>query len=331
MTDEENLERHRESLGWLYPPTTFCYELSASDLWFPDPRMGIVPEEGAEIASTADHDTCIAVGGELSPERLIVAYSHGFFPWGEADDEVKYWHAPLMRFVMFPEKVHVSHSMRTLMNKGRYHVSVNRAFPAVIKACGEVDGRNKEPGFWLGEEIIDVFTRLYRKGWGVSVEVWDSLPEGRSVDCPEASTVMDRHLGDEVAAAGVFPEAEWRLVGGLYGFMINGSFMGDSMFSLVPSASKLALIGLARWIESLGGGLIDLQIRTDHLASMGGEYIDYSRFMKIVNPSFYESNPGLAIHPFFSESQRERILCFPDAVKEDPSLRLLKIGSQLPD
>lgn len=325
MTDEENIERHRESLGWLYPPTTFCYELSGDDFWFPDPRMGIVPENGSGIGSLADCDTCVAVGGDLSPERLVVAYSHGFFPWGEAEDEVKYWHAPVMRFVLFPEKVHVSHSMRTLLNKGRYHVSVNRAFPAVIRECGEVDGRNREPGYWLGEEIIRSFTSLYRMGKGVSVEVWDSVADSTSARCPDAASTIDLHRGGEMKAGGVVPEPGWRLVGGLYGFMVNGSFMGDSMFSLVPSGSKIALIGLARWLAERGGGLIDLQIRTDHLASMGGEYIDYARFLRIVNPAFFDSSPGLSSHPFFTESERERILCFPDAVKDDPSLRLLKI------
>lgn len=326
ISDEENLERHRETLGWLFPPTTFCYELRGDDCWFPDPRMGIVPADGSGLADIVAYDTCVAMGGNLSPERLIAAYSHGFFPWGEAEDEMKYWHAPIMRFVLFPEKVHVSHSMRTLLNKERYHVSINRAFPTVIRYCGTVNGRDKEEGYWLGEEIISVFTRLYRMGKGVSVEVWDSMPDEMSWTCREAEKVIDPHQENEMEGDGVVPQPGWRLVGGLYGFMINDSFLGDSMFSLVPSASKIALIGLSRWLGKRGPGLIDLQIRTDHLASMGGEYIDYARFLKIVNPEVWESNPGLAAHPFFTESERERILCIPDILTEDPSLRLLNIG-----
>lgn len=328
MTQEENLERHRESLRWLYPPETFCYQLNADDYWFPDPRMGIVPEEGENPAVTVDYNTCIAMGGDLTPERLEVAYPNGFFPWGEAEDEVKYWHAPIMRFVLFPEKVHISHSMRTLLNKRRYHVSVNRAFPSVIRNCGEVDGRNTQEGYWLGEEIIEVFTELYRRGEGVSVEVWDSVPDENSGNCPRATDVLDPHVRDEKEGEGIMPKPEWRLVGGLYGFMVNSSFMGDSMFSLVPSASKIALIGLAQWLGKKGDGLIDLQIRTPHLESMGGEYIDFSSFMRIVNPEQYSANPGLSEHPCFSVFDRERILCDPFAVDEDPTLQLLCIGNE---
>lgn len=326
MTHEENLERHRNSVRWQLQPDTFCYELSADDCWFPDPRMGIVPESGKDPKVTVDYDTCVAFGGDLTPERLEVAYPNGYFPWGEAEDDLKYWHAPIMRFVLFPERVHISHSMRTLLNKGRYLVSINRAFPAVIRNCGEVDGRNKMEGYWLGEEIIEVFTELYRRGKGVSVEVWDSMPDKASEGCQTAEQVVDLHIRNEKESEGVMPRPEWRLVGGLYGFMVNDSFMGDSMFSRVPSASKVALIGLSQWLRTKGDGLIDLQIRTPHLESMGGEYIDFSSFIRVVNPALYESNPGLKRHPCFSAFDRERILCDPFTIEEDPSLQLLIIN-----
>ncbi len=325
MTQEENLDRHRERLRWEIHPDIFCYELSDDDCWFPDPRMAIVPAEGENPEDTVDFDTLVAVGGSLSPERLEVAYSHGYFPWGEADDPEKCWHAPLMRFVLFPERVHISHSMRTMLNKGRYLVSINRAFPAVIRNCSEVDGRNKQEGYWLGEELITVFTELYRRGRAVSVEVWDSRPDAASEACPTAEEALDEHDRSEKEPEGVMPEKTWRLVGGLYGVLVNDSFMGDSMFSLVPSASKVALIGLAQWLRTKGEGLIDLQIRTEHLESMGGEYIDYPSFLKVVNPALYEANPGLAQHPCFSSFDRERIFCDPFMLDEEPSYQLLCI------
>lgn len=324
VTIEDILERHRESLRWLYPPETFCYELSCDDLWFPDPRLGIVPETGTDPISTAEYDTCVAVGADLNPDRLEVAYSHGFFPWGEAEDEVKYWHAPIARFVLFPERVHISHSMRTLLNKKRYLVSINRAFPAVIRNCGEVDGRNRQEGYWLGEEIIEVFTELYRRGKAVSVEVWDSRPDP-SVEALTAAECIDPHTRDEYPADGVVPEKDWQLVGGLYGYLSNRAFLGDSMFSRVPSGSKIALIGLSQWLQEKGDCLIDLQIRTEHLESMGGEYIDYARFMNYVNPEVYRANPSLREHPCYSVQERERILCDPACLFTDPSLSILAI------
>lgn len=192
-------------------------------------------------------------GGDLNPRRLLLAYSYGIFPWFDISDESPWWWAPLSRFVLFPDEIHISHSMRTLLNKKRYRVTVNEAFPEVIESCRTVDGRYDDPnGAWLGEDIISSYTELWRQGRVKSVEVWD-INTGK-------------------------------LAGGLYGVWLNGCFMGESMFSYVPSGSKIALIGLCEWMKEKGGKVIDLQIETDHLKSMGGRYISYIEYMKLLNP-----------------------------------------------
>ncbi len=186
----------------------------------------------------------LAVGGDLSVERLILAYSHGIFPWYSfRNRDTIIWWCPLKRFVIFPKEIHISHSMRSLMRKNTMEVSFNCAFPKVISECSRL--RYNEEGAWLGEDMMKAYTRLYCIGFARSVEVWQ----------------------DE------------KLVGGLYGVKIGNCFCGESMFSLVPSASKVALIALARRLEANGTKMIDCQFRTPHLASMGGRYISYDEYM----------------------------------------------------
>ena len=204
-------------------------------LWFPDPHFG-------------EEDGLIAVGGDLSVDRLLLAYSHGIFPWYSfRDEDEPLWYCPMDRFVIFPNEIHISHSMRTLINKKRYRVTFNNCFEEVIRYCSQL--RIEEEGAWLGEDMINAYMELHRQGFGVSVEVWE----------------------------------EERLVGGLYGVNIGRSFFGESMFSLVPSASKLALIKLAKLLEERNGVLIDCQLETPHLKSMGGRHIDYDEYMKLIN------------------------------------------------
>lgn len=206
------------------------------ELVFPDPRLG-------------EEDGLIAVGGDLSVERLELAYSNGIFPWFSFRDWPEpAWYCPLQRFVIFPNEIHVSHSMRSLINKEQYRVSINEDFSGVINGCRTVDGRYDMEGAWLGPDIVKAYTALHNLGEAASVEVWD---------------------GEE-------------LVGGLYGVTVNGVFVGESMFSRVPSASKLALIGLARHLEALEWKMIDCQIETPHLKSMGARYISYKEYMKIL-------------------------------------------------
>ena len=204
------------------------------ELWFPDPHLG-------------DEDGCIAVGGDLSIDRLLLAYQHGIFPWYAFRYDEPTWYCPMQRFVIFPDEIHVSHSMRTLMNKGIYRLSFNEDFEGVIRQCGQL--RIDEDQAWLGPDITEAYTELYRQGFAASVEVWNGE----------------------------------RLVGGLYGVSIGSAFFGESMFSLEPNASKLALIHLARTFQKIGGKLIDCQFETAHLKSMGGRYISYEEYMRIIS------------------------------------------------
>ena len=210
------------------------YQLD-DDLWFPDPRL-------------ADEDGCLAVGGDLSIDRLLLAYQHGIFPWFSfRDNEEPVWYCPHERFVIFPDEIHISHSMRTLLNKKKYTFTLNEDFEGVIHNCSKL--RYEEEGAWLGEDIIKAYTELHRQGFAASVEVWE----------------------------------EERLVGGLYGVNIGSAFFGESMFSLVPSGSKLALIHLAKTMQELNGSIIDCQLKTAHLESMGGRYISYEEYMKLIS------------------------------------------------
>jgi len=191
----------------------------------------------------------IAVGGDLSVDRLLLAYYNGFFPWFSYQNQNEpVWYCPLQRFVIFPSEIHVSHSMQQLINQERYKVTINQDFEGVINGCATAQNRNREEGAWLGPAMIEAYTEMHRQRLAASVEVWD---------------------GD-------------RLVGGLYGVNIGASFFGESMFSLVPNASKLALISLARVLEQGGGRLIDCQLETPHLRSMGGRYISYEEYIRII-------------------------------------------------
>ena len=210
------------------------------DLWFPDPKLG-------------EEDGLIAVGGDLSVDRLLLAYSNGFFPWFSFRHRKEpLWYCPLQRFVIFPNEIHISHSMQQLINKNRYTLSINKDFEGVIQGCATAQNRNTEEGAWLGPDIIKAYTELHRQGFAASVEVWEKQADGN------------------------------RMVGGLYGVNLGSSFFGESMFSLVANASKLALIHLARMFEILGGHMIDCQFETPHLRSMGGRYIPYDEYIAII-------------------------------------------------
>ncbi len=207
------------------------------NLWFPDPHLG-------------EEDGLVAVGGDLSIDRLLLAYSNGFFPWFSfRDQEEPLWFCPLQRFVIFPSEIHVSHSMKQLLKKNPYRITINKDFEGVMRGCATAQNRNELEGAWLGPNIIKAYTELYRQGFAASVEVWEGT----------------------------------QLVGGLYGVTLGRCFFGESMFSLVPSASKLALIFLARMLEAHGGRVIDCQFETPHLRTMGGRFIPYEEYIKIIN------------------------------------------------
>ena len=218
------------------------FELS-DELVFPDPRMG-------------EEDGLLAVGGDLSVDRLLLAYSYGIFPWFSFRDwPCPAWYCPQKRFVIFPNEIHISHSMHTLMNKHEYRVTFNRDFDGVIEGCSSIDGRYYANGAWLGEDIMKAYRELNRLGYATSVEVWNKNGE---------------------------------LVGGLYGVIVGDCYIGESMFSREPNTSKLALINLAQLMSRIGGKMIDCQLETPHLKSMGGRFISYTEYLEILNPKALE-------------------------------------------
>ena len=202
---------------------------------FPDPRYG-------------DPSGFYAVGGKLTPERMLKAYPWGIFPYFAFRQEPIIWWAPQERYVIYANKIHISHSMRNMINKGRYECTINEDFEGAIEGCALTDGRMMEECAWLGPKLMDIWCELNKRGHAKSVEVWNEKDE---------------------------------LVGGLYGFVSGGAFIGESMFSLEPGTSKLALIHLARHMQKNGGIFIDCQLKTDHLESMGAEFISYDEYLKV--------------------------------------------------
>lgn len=196
--------------------------------------------------SLADADGLLAVGGDLSVERLILAYSNGIFPWFSDDDPIL-WYAPHSRCVIFPNEVHISRSMRRTINSNQFTITENKDFVGVISRCAEI-ARKGENGTWITFEMQVAYRALHGAGIAKSIEVWKS----------------------------------GELVGGIYGVVINTVFCGESMFSSVKDASKIALI----WLCQHGGyTLIDCQIPNDHLLSMGARLIDSGLFRNYLRDS----------------------------------------------
>ena len=193
-----------------------------------------------------------AIGGKIDVPTLVESYQWGIFPWfpykGYSEP---YWYCPRLRYVIFPEKIHISHSLRTLLNKKKYYITINQEFPKVIHNCRKVDGRDEHKDAWLGEEIEERFIELHELGYAKSIEVWE---------------------GEE-------------LVGGFYGFWYNGVFQGDSMFSLRPSASQIGLILLCKeqLIDGMKIKFIDTQFETPTFERLGGEYISYREYREIMD------------------------------------------------
>lgn len=202
------------------------------DLWFPD-------------VSTASEDGILAIGGDLSVARLLLAYRSGIFPWFDTDEPILWW-SPDPRFVLFPEKLKVSKSMRQTLRNKDYTVTINKAFVEVIKACAEAK-RGGQDGTWITDNMITAFTELHSLGYAKSVEVWDNE----------------------------------ELIGGLYGVDLgNGIFTGESMFAKASNASK---VGFITFIQNTDYKLIDCQIYTNHLSSLGAEEISRNDFLKLLH------------------------------------------------
>jgi leucyl/phenylalanyl-tRNA--protein transferase len=192
----------------------------------------------------AEPDGLLAVGGDLSARRLMLAYQNGIFPWYN-DDTPILWYSPHERFVLFPEEIKISKTMRQVLCSNRFAVTTNKCFVGVMEACSTVQ-RNGQDGTWITGDMKAAYQQLHAKGYAHSVEVWEQ---------------------DE-------------LVGGLYGVQVDDVFCGESMFSLVSNASKTALIWLCR---SGQYKLIDCQVYTEHLRSMGAAMINRKEYMEMLN------------------------------------------------
>lgn len=190
-------------------------------------------------------DGLLAVGGDLSVARLVNAYRLGIFPWFNAGDPILWW-SPDPRTVLRPQALRVSRSLRKLLRRRCLEVTMDRDFPAVINACAEP--RADGGGTWLVPEMISAYRALHVHGIAHSVEVWQ----------------------------------DGALVGGLYGIAIGGIFYGESMFTRVDNASKVALVQLSRFLDNHGFALIDCQVLTSHLLRMGAEQIPRAAFVRLV-------------------------------------------------
>ncbi len=192
--------------------------------------------------SEASFEGLLAIGGDLSSERLIHAYSNGIFPWFE-DDEPLLWWSPDPRFVLFPKDLKVSKSMKQILRKSDFKVTVNKDFKSVIEQCAKAK-RDGQDGTWITSLMEEAYIKLYQLGYAKSVEVWQDN----------------------------------ELVGGLYGVDLgNKVFCGESMFTKVSNASK---VGFVNFVQNSNYHLIDCQIHTKHLESLGAKHIPRSEFLK---------------------------------------------------
>jgi len=205
--------------------------LSEERIWFPAQQL-------------ADEDGLLAIGGDLSVERLILAYRNGIFPWFSEGDPIL-WYAPHKRFILFPEKLKVSSSMHKILGSGKFRITYDQAFSEVVNACAN-SSRKEQEGTWITAKMKSAYIRLFDLGYAHSVEVWEND----------------------------------LLVGGLYGVRVNHVFCGESMFTKVNNASKVALIYLC---QNFKFKLIDCQVYTDHLESMGADFISVEEYLAVLN------------------------------------------------
>lgn len=200
------------------------------ELIFPDPAL-------------AEDDGLLAIGGDLSFERLVLAYENGIFPWFNEDDPIL-WYSPPERFVLLPKDVKISKSMRQILRSNKFTATHNQDFKAVIQNCAD-NKREGQDGTWINPLMLTAYLNLHHKGFAHSVEVWENK----------------------------------ELVGGLYGVLVNGVFCGESMFAKKSNASKIALIWLC---QNAHIKLIDCQVYTEHLESMGARMITRPDFLEFL-------------------------------------------------
>ena len=194
----------------------------------------------------AEPDGLLAVGGDLSTPRLLLAYQNGIFPW-YSDDTPILWYSPHERFALYPQELKISKSMRQVLRSGKFKVTTNTCFAEVIKACSVVP-REDQDGTWITDDMQAAYIKLHQQGYAHSVEVWEQN----------------------------------ELVGGLYGIWVGEVFCGESMFSRVSNASKTALIYLC---QTNRFKLIDCQVHTSHLESMGARMISREQYIAVLHNS----------------------------------------------
>lgn len=214
----------------------------------PDPHFPYLTED--ERLSFPDPEHCedwiVAVGGNLSPGMLLSAYEQGIFPWYNPEDPL-IWQSPDPRFVIYPETLHISESMRKLFKKRLFTIRFDTNFEEVIHGCGSVP-RPGQGGTWITQDIIQAYTALHRLGWAHSAEAY----------------------------------LDGELVGGCYGIRLGNVFCGESMFARYPNASKAAFLTLAKNLFNDGIAFIDCQVPTSHLRSLGGQELDRSSFLRLL-------------------------------------------------
>ena len=210
--------------------------LLSDDLAFPSPQL-------------AQKEGLLAVGGDLSQERLLLAYRMGIFPWHSEYEPILWW-SPDPRLVLYPGELRVSKSLQKTIKKGLFRVTADQAFEAVINACAQ-SRTSTDEGTWIVEEMIDAYCNLHESGFAHSVEAWH---------------------GD-------------RLAGGLYGVLLGRCFFGESMFTHVSNASKVAFVALVKHLQALNFDLIDCQVTTPHLLKFGAREIPRARYLNELKKS----------------------------------------------
>lgn len=208
--------------------------IEQDELWFPPVDQAL-----------DDPDGLLAAGGDLSAERLLLAYRNGIFPWFDDQQPILWW-SPDPRCILRPDELHVSRSLRKLIRQQRYQVSFDRCFEQVMAACSEP--RPDQPGTWITTEMKEAYQQLHRQGVAHSVEVWNQK----------------------------------QLVGGLYGLAIGKLFFGESMFSRAANASKVGFVHLVEQLKLWDYALIDCQVDSDHLATLGASSIPRHQFIQIL-------------------------------------------------
>jgi leucyl/phenylalanyl-tRNA--protein transferase len=192
----------------------------------------------------ASPEGLLAVGGDLRPERLLEAYRHGIFPWYSNDQPILWW-SPDPRTVLFPDKLHISRSLKRSLRPGIFSVTLDTCFRAVMTACAEPRPKYPDGGTWITAEMLKAYTRLHELGYAHSVETWQ----------------------------------EGQLVGGLYGVALGGTFFAESMFTRASNASKVALVSLVHQLQAWGFRLMDCQQSSPHVMALGAEPIPRRDFL----------------------------------------------------